>query len=211
MELNHTYKQKFTTGLSYSITQDPITDVAQPESDSSTVSQYVNLNRQHYVALTLTVPLTPTKWWNIYNNAVFFYIHYQGSLAGTSLNRGQGAYTLSSNSTFTMGNGWTAELNGNYNSEQRVGFFVFQPFGQVGVGVQKAVFNKKGTVKLAVTDIFYTTPLRATSRYNNYQENLFLRRDSRVLTLSLGWKIGNDKPTTTNRRSGAEDEKRRAQ
>ncbi|UOG76276.1 TonB-dependent receptor [Hymenobacter tibetensis] len=211
VELSHTFKQKFTTGLSYSVTQDPITDVAQPESDSTTVSQYVNLDRQQYVALTLTAPLSPTKWWNIYNNAVFFYIHYQGSLAGTSLNRGQSAFNISSNSTFTMGNGWSAELNANYNSRQRVGFFIFQPFGQVGVGVQKAVWDKKGTIKLAATDILYTTPLRATSRYNNYQENLFLRRDSRAVTLSLSWKLGNDKATSTTRRTGAEDERRRAQ
>ena len=211
MELNHTFKQKFTTGLSLSLTKDPITDVAQPETDSTTVSQYVNLSRQQYAALTLTVPLTPAKWWNIYNNAVFFYIYYEGSLAGTALNRGQGAFTLSSNSTFTMGKGWSAELNANYNSKQRVGFFIFQPFGQVSVGVQKAVWGKRGNVKLAATDIFYTTPLRATSRYNNYQENLFLRRDSRAVTLSLSWKLGNDNTASTSRRSGAEDEKRRAQ
>ncbi|MDF7810451.1 TonB-dependent receptor [Hymenobacter sp. YC55] len=211
VELSHTFKQKFTTGFSFSVTQDPITDVAQPESDSTTVSQYVNLNRQQYAALTLTAPLTPAKWWNIYNNVVLYYIHYQGSLAGTALNRGRGACSLSSNSTFTFGKGWGAELNGTYESRQRVGFFVFQPFGQVGVGVQKAVWEKRGNVKLAATDIFYTSPLRATSRYNNYQENLFLRRDSRAVTLSLSWKLGNDNSTATNRRSGAEDEKRRAQ
>jgi outer membrane receptor protein involved in Fe transport len=211
LELGHTFKQKFTTSLSYSLTNNPLTDVAQPESSTSTVSMYVNLDRQHYAALTLTAPLAPAKWWNIYNNAVFFYIHYQGSLAGTSLNRGQGAFTLSTNSTFTFGKGWGAELNGNYNSRQRVGFFIFDDFGQVGLGVQKALWDKKATLKLAATDVFYTTPLRAVSRYNNYQENLFLRRDSRVVTLSLGWRLGNDKLTSSNRRTGAEEEKRRAQ
>ncbi|WP_375437201.1 TonB-dependent receptor domain-containing protein [uncultured Hymenobacter sp.] len=211
VELTHTFKQKFTTGLSFSVTQNPITDVAQPESDTSTVSQYVNLTRQQYGALTLTAPLTPAKWWNIYNNVVLYYIHYQGSLVGTALNRGRAACSLSSNSTFTFGKGWSAELNGTYESRQRVGFFVFEPFGQVGLGVQKAVWEKRGNVKLAATDIFYTSPLRAVSRYNNYQENLFLRRDSRAVTLSLSWKLGNDNTTATNRRSGAEDEKRRAQ
>ncbi|WP_257883395.1 TonB-dependent receptor [Hymenobacter sp. DG01] len=211
LELTHTFRQKFTTGLSYSLTRAPITDVAQPESDTSTVSMYVNLDRQHYTALTFTAPLTPAKWWQVYNNAVLYYIHYQGTLAGTALNRGQGAFTLSSNSTFTLGKGWGAELNGNYYSRQRVGFFVFEDFGQVGLAVQKAFWEKQATLKLAATDILYTSPLRATSRYTNYQENLFLRRDSRVVTLSLGWKLGNDKLTATNRRSGAEEEKRRAQ
>ncbi|TGE28951.1 outer membrane beta-barrel protein [Hymenobacter metallicola] len=211
LEVAHTFQQKFTTNLSYSLTADPITDVAQPESRTSTVSMYVNLNRQHYAALTLTAPLTPTKWWQVYNNAVFFYIHYQGTLANTSLNRGQGAFTLSSNSTFTFGKGWGAELSGNYYSRQRVGFFVFQDYGQVNLGVQKALWDRKATLRLAATDIFLTTPLRARSNYNNYQEDLYLRRDSRTATLSLSWRLGNDKLTSTNRRSGAEDEKRRAQ
>ncbi|MBX0290634.1 TonB-dependent receptor [Hymenobacter sp. HSC-4F20] len=211
LELSHTFKQKLTTSLSYSLTNDPITDVAQPESTTSTVSMYVNLRRQHYSALTLTAPLTPTKWWQVYNNAVFFYIHYQGTLAGTALNRGQGAFTLSSNSTFTLGKGWGAELNTSYYSRQRVGFFVFEEFGQVGLGVQKALWDKKATLKLAATDVLYTTPLRATSRYNNYQENLYLRRDTRVVTVSLGWRLGNDKLKASTRRTGAEDENRRAQ
>ncbi|UOQ70526.1 TonB-dependent receptor domain-containing protein [Hymenobacter cellulosilyticus] len=211
LELSHTFKQKFTTALSYSLTTDPITDVAQPENATSTLSRYVNLDRQHYTSLTLTAPLTPAKWWTVYNNAVFFYIHYQGELAGTALNRGQGAFNLSSNSTFTFGKGWGAELSGNYYSRQRVGFFVFQDYGQVNLGVQKALWDRKATLRLAANDIFLTTPLRAQSNYNNYQEDLYLRRDTRVATLSLSWRLGNDKLTSTNRRSGAEDEKRRAQ
>ncbi|RTQ45930.1 TonB-dependent receptor [Hymenobacter gummosus] len=211
LELGHTFKQKFTAAFSYSLTDNPITDVAAPESTTSTVSRYVNLDRQHYAALTLTAPLNPTKWWQVYNNAVFFYIHYQGELSGTSLSRGQGAFNVSSNSTFVLGQGWGAELNANYYSPQRVGFFVFRDFGQLGLGVKKDLWDKKATLKLAATDVLMTSPLHALSRYANYEERLYLRRDSRVLTLSLNWRLGNDKINGTNRRRGAEDEMRRAQ
>ncbi|HEX8658089.1 MAG TPA: TonB-dependent receptor [Hymenobacter sp.] len=211
-ELNYTFKQKFTAGFSYSVTQDPITDVAYPETDSTTVSTDVNLNRQQYAALTLTAPIAVGKWLSIYNNAVLYYIHFEGNLAGTSLRAGQPAYNVNSNSTFTLGKGWGAELNARYDSRQRVGFFEFRPFGQVGVGLKKEVWNRRGTLKLAATDIFYTTPLRATSIYTNYRQELYLRRDSRVLTLSFGWRFGNDKVgSTTRRNGGAEDERRRAQ
>ncbi|GGF07119.1 TonB-dependent receptor [Hymenobacter cavernae] len=212
VELTHTFKQKFTTALSYSITRSPITDVAYPETDTTTVSTYVNLTRQHYLALTFTAPITVGKWLNIYNNAVFYYIHFEGNLAGTSLNKGRPAFSLSSNSTLTLGKGWSGELNASYESRQQVGYFDFRPFGQLNVGLQKAVFGTKGTLKLAATDILYTSPLRATSLYNNYRQDLYLRRDSRVVTLSLAWRFGNDKLTAAGqRKSGAEDEKRRAQ
>ena len=211
MEVNYTFKQKYTAGLSYSVTQDPITDVAYPETDTTTVSTNVNLDQQQYVSLTLTAPITVGKWLSIYNNAVFFYIHYDGTLAGTALQAGQPAFNLSSNSTFTFGKGWGAELNARYNSRQRVGFFEFSDYGQVGIGVKKEVLDRKGTIKLAATDILYTLPFSAVSIYNNYQQDLYIRRDSRVVTLSFAWKFGNEKATTTNRKTGAEDEKRRAQ
>ncbi|MBD2770175.1 TonB-dependent receptor [Hymenobacter sp. BT664] len=211
-ELSYTFNQKFTAGLSYSVTQDPITDVAYPETETTTVSTDVNLDRQQYAALTLTAPITVGKWLSIYNNAVLYYIHFEGNLANTALQAGRAAYNVSSNSTFTFGQGWGAELNARYDSRQRVGFFEFQPFGQVGAGLKKEVWDRRGTLKLAATDIFYTMPLRATSVYNNYRQELFLRRDSRVVTLSFGWRFGNDKvPGTPRRNSGAEDERRRAQ
>jgi len=211
-EVNYTYQQKYTLGLSYSVTQDPITDVAYPETDSTTVSTNVNLDRQQYAALTLTAPVTVGKWLNIYNNAVLYYIHYQGNLAGTSLRAGKPTYNLSSNATFTFGKNWGAELSARYTSAQRVGFFEFQPIGQVGVGIKKDFLDRKATVRLAATDIFLNTPLHATSIYNNYRQELYLRRDSRVVTLSFNWRFGNDKATApTRRNSGAEDERRRAQ
>jgi outer membrane receptor for ferrienterochelin and colicin len=211
MEVNYTFKQKYTAGLSYSVTKDPITDVAYPETDTTTVSTNVNLDQQQYVSLTLTAPITVGKWLNIYNNAVFFYIHYDGTLAGTALRAGQPAFTLSSNSTFTFGKGWGAELNARYYSQQRVGFFEFSDYGQLGIGVKKEVLDRKGTIKLAATDILYTLPFSAVSLYNNYRQDLYIRRDTRVVTLSLAWKFGNEKAATTTRKTGAEDEKRRAQ
>ncbi|RAK66212.1 TonB-dependent receptor [Hymenobacter edaphi] len=211
LELSHTFQQKFTAAVSYSRTADPITDVAVPESTTSTVSKYVNLRRQHYAALTLTAPLTPTKWWQVYNNAVFFYVRYQGELAGTALNRGQGAFNASSNHTFAFGPGWGAELNASYYSAQREGFFVFRDFGQLNLGVKKDLWNRKATLKLAANDVLRTTPLHAVSRYTNYEERLYLRRDARTLTLSLSWRLGGDGPTPANRRRGADDEMRRAQ
>ncbi|MBF9237205.1 TonB-dependent receptor [Hymenobacter sp. BT683] len=211
-EANYTYKQKYTLGLSYSRTDSPITDVAYPETDSTTVSTNVNLDLQHYVALTLTAPFTAGKWLNVYNNAILYYIHYQGNLAGTSLRAGKPTLNFSSNWTATLGKGWGAELNGRYTSAQRVGFFEFKPMGQVGLGIKKDLWDRKGTVRLAVTDIFYTAPLRAVSEYTNYRQDLYLRRDSRVATLSFNWRFGNDKATASpTRRTGAEEERRRAQ
>ncbi|MBD2766646.1 TonB-dependent receptor [Hymenobacter sp. BT664] len=211
VELTHTFKQKYSAGLSYSRTSDPLLGVVQPETDSTVLSTFRNLTRQHYYALTLTAPVDITPWWKTFNNAVLYYNRFSGAVAGTNLDRGGVAVTLTSNHTFTFGKGWSAELSGSYESRQVDGFFVQRPNGEVSGGAQKSLWERKATLKLAVTDLFFTRTGRVTSTYDNYVERFYQRRDSRFMTLSFSYRFGNDKLTPTRRRGGgAEDEKRRA-
>jgi ferric enterobactin receptor len=175
------------------------------------VSTFQNLTRSDYYGLTMTIPVQPTSWWSMDNNLVAYYQRFIGELAGTSLNAGLPAYTINSTNTFTLGHGWTADLTGNYQSHQLYGFLDIQPLGQLNIGLQKSMWNKKGTLKLNMTDIFYTSPFHATSEYANYREQFNQRQDTRVATASLTYRFGNDTLTPSRRRTGgAEDEKRRA-
>ncbi|QNH60608.1 outer membrane beta-barrel protein [Hymenobacter sediminicola] len=212
-ELTHTFRQKYSLGLSYSVTTNPIIGTVQPapEGGRAVVSTNQNLGQQQYTALTLTAPLELAKWWSMTNNLVVYYNHFTGDLAGTRLNAGKAAYNVNSTSSFTIGKGWSADLTAFYQSPEVYGFFQVRPQGQVTAGVQKTVWDRKGTLKLNMTDIFFTDYVRATSSYENYVERFNQRRDSRVATLSFSYRIGNDKVAPTKRRSGgAEEEKRRA-
>ena len=212
-ELTHTFQQKYSIGLSYSVTSDPIIGTVQPADDSTraVVSTSQNLGQQQYLALTLNAPLELAKWWTMNNNVVVYYNHFTGNLAGTNLNAGKAAYNVNSTSTFSLGKGWTIDLTGSYQSPEVYGFFRLRPQGQVTAGIQKSAWDRKGTFKLNVTDIFYTGVTRATSTYNNYVERFYQRGDSRVATFSFSYRFGNEKVAPTRRRQGgAEDEKRRA-
>lgn len=211
VELTHTFKGNVSTGLSYARTSSPIIGVVQPETDSTVISTSVNLTRQDYLALTFTAPLKVAEWWDVHNNAVLYYSHFVGDLAGTNLDKGRPAFNLSSNHTFRMGASWTAELNGSFQSGEQYGFLRVQPLGQVSVGIQKTLWERRATLRLNISDLFYTQKVRALSSYDNYVESFYQRRDSRAGTLSFSYRFGNDKVTPTRRRSGgAEDEKRRA-
>ncbi|MBJ6109752.1 TonB-dependent receptor [Hymenobacter sp. BT523] len=211
VELTHTFKQKYSLGLSYSRTSNPIVGTVEPESESTVISTFRNLDLQHNYALTLTAPVDITKWWKTYNNAVLYYNRFNGAVAGTNLDRGGVSLTLTSNHTFTFGKGWGAELNGSYQSREVDGFFVSRPNGEVSAGVQKSLWERKATLKLAVNDMFFSRVGRVTSTYDNYVERFVMRRDSRFVNLTFGYRFGNDKVAPTKRRTGgAEDEKRRA-
>jgi hypothetical protein len=212
-ELTHTYRQKFSTALAYARTTQPIVNVVQPSPDGGrlVVNQDVNLSTQNFYTLTLTAPLTLTAWWTLYANALLYYNHFTGTLSGTDLNRGQLACNLTANSSFTLPGGWSAELNGLYESREAYGFQRIQPRGQVAAGVQKSLWHKQGTFRLNVADIFYTTPIRATSTYDNFTEIFYSRLDTRLVTAALTYRFGNSKVAAARRRAaGAEEEMRRA-
>jgi ferric enterobactin receptor len=212
-ELTHTYRQKFSTGLAYSRTDQPIVEVTQPSPDGGrvVVNQNVNLSTRHFYTLTLTAPLTPTKWWTLYANLLGYYNRFEGALNGTNLDRGRFACNLAANNSFTLPRGWSAELNGLYESREVFGFQVIQARGQVSAGLQKSLWNKQGTFRLNVADIFYTTPNRATSTYDNFTETYYSRLDTRIVTAALTYRFGNNKVAAARRRAaGADEELRRA-
>jgi hypothetical protein len=185
--------------------------VVQPETDSTVVSTQVNLGKQYYYALTLTAPFEPVKGWQLYTNAVFYYSRFVGNLAGTALDKGRPAFTLSTNSSVVLGKGWSADVNASYQSREQYGFLDVRPNGQLAAGVQKSVLDRKGTIKLNASDILFTSKTRATSSYDNYVERFYQRLDSRMVTLSFNYRFGNEKLAPSRKRSGgAEDEKRRA-
>ncbi|HEY0355794.1 MAG TPA: TonB-dependent receptor, partial [Flavisolibacter sp.] len=205
-EMSYTVKNlNFTLG--YSHTTDPqnmvlskILDVIptfeiKPGQDSNiTVQIPVNLGTSDYVGISSTIPIRISKWWNTINSFNIYYNHFNGNLGGTQLNNGDPAANIRTNNTFTFTKGWSAELNANFNSGGRSGYMVFKPNWGLAVGGQKNIMNGKGTVRLNITDIFWTSRPRATVSYEgSYVENWHAYRESRVANLSFTYRFGNNK------------------
>ena len=212
-ELTHTYRLKFVAALAYARTDQPIVSAVQPSPDGGrlVVNQDVNLTAQDYLALTLTAPLEPAKWWTLYANGVFYYTRFRGHLAGTALDQGQPACQLSASNTFNLPHGWSGELTGAFQSGEIWGFERSTARGQVGVGLLKNFWNKQGSLRLSAADIFYTSPVSATSTFVNFRETFSRREDLRVATATFSYRFGNGKVAAARKRAiGAEDELRRA-
>nr|WP_294905555.1 TonB-dependent receptor [uncultured Lacibacter sp.] len=219
-ELNYTMKNiNFTLGYSRTKNNQNIVitrfkDVFPniPSDDNITVQIPVNLTSSDYYGLTVAAPIRINKWWNMMNNLNVFYNHFNGNLAGTTLNNGKAVVNVSTNNTFTFGKGWTSELFGNYNSGGQYGFMVMRPQWGIGAGVQKSIWKGKGQVRFNITDIFWTNLPRATITYNNYVEIWRAYRETRVANLSFTYRFGNNKVAQARKRTTAsEEERQRAQ
>ncbi|MBC3541771.1 outer membrane beta-barrel protein [Rufibacter sediminis] len=218
-EFTHTFLQKYITKLSYSRTTDNIITVLSPEPDSDPTSeenpvviqQDRNLAQFDYYGLSVSVPITVARWFTSTNNLQAYYGLYQGNLANTNLRNGRPTLNLNSNNSFTLPNGWSAELIGVYQSREIYGFLDVQPIRFLSVGVQKQLWDKKANLKLNLADIFYSNRTRATTALIGYSERFYQRRDTRVATLSFTYRFGKSQVAPSRRRTGgAEEEKRRA-
>ena len=181
-----------------------------PQSENVTVQIPVNLESSEYYGLSVSAPVRISKWWNMINNANVYYNSFNGNLGGSALNAGAPAADVRTNNTFTFKKGWTAELNANYSTGGRYGYMVSKSQWGLAAGVQKTVLKSKGTVRLNVTDIFWTNLPRATITYDNkYIEYWHAYRESRVANLSFTYRFGNNKVAAARRRNTASEEERR--
>jgi outer membrane receptor protein involved in Fe transport len=209
-EVSYTVKQiNFTLG--YSHTKQNTTIVIRPSEteEKVTVQVPVNLDTYDYYGLTIAAPFRFTKWWNAINNANLYYGHYNGSLANTNLNNGTPAANISTNNTFILSKGWTAELNASVNTGGQYGFMKLDPQWGISAGIQKTVLNKKGTIRFNITDIFWTNLPRAVVEFTNYVEHWHAKRESRVANISFTYRFGKNTVAAARRRTTASEEERR--
>jgi outer membrane receptor protein involved in Fe transport len=212
-ELTHTLDQRFITKLSYSRTTDVMvqTLAPAPEGDKLVRQRFENLATLDYYGLTVTAPFTIGNWFNSVNNATFYYGLYSGFLADTDLRNGRPTFNLNSNNSFKLPHNWSAELNGVYRGKEVYGFLDVDPIWFLSAGVQKQFWDKKASLKLNVTDAFYTNKTRGYTTLARYAENFYQRRDTQVATISFTYRFGNAQASPSRRRTGgAEEETRRA-
>ena len=212
-ELNHTFKQKYLTKFSYMFVNKSITEVLIPDEQNSniTIQTNKNINKQWVYTLSGSVPVKPTSWWTINSDVSIYHSYYSGQLSNNTIASGIVSFNAKTLHSFILPKSFTIQVDGFYQYGEWYSFTTIQPFGQCNIAAQKTLKNKRTTIKLAANDIFFTSKFRGSSKYNDYEEHYFVRRDSRTVIVSITHKYGkNGVPGIRSRGTGADDEKQRA-
>ncbi|AZA82757.1 hypothetical protein C1637_23260 [Chryseobacterium lactis] len=211
-ELTYSLSNKYFATLSYSRTSDNITDIIKPvieDGQNVTVQTFENLNSASYFGVYLIAPVKVTKWWDMNNSANFYYGSYTGNVSGTQINnKGNFTFNINSINSFKLGNGFTAEVTGNYKAREVYAYLNMSPNWYLNIGAQKK-FKNNSILKFSFTDVFFTSNIKGQTIYNNYLENFAVKRDTRVVTLSYTYNFGSSKNGQPRKTGGAEDLKQR--
>jgi hypothetical protein len=212
-ELSHIFKQRLITTISYSVTSNVITEVLEPSTtqDRVTIQTDANIANMYYYGISGSYTLPIYNWWTSTINANVYYSRYQGYLANTNLNNGEPTFDINNTNRFTLPYDCSAELGFFYQASQVYGFMELAPQWSLSAGLQKNLWNKKASLKLNVSDIFYHMYNTGSLVFTDYHENFLAKHDTRQGSLTFTYRFGkNTVAPVRKHKSGAEEEQQRA-
>lgn len=205
-QLNHSFKSKYTTALSYNRTSDVMTWVnGQIDSLNTTFEMPQNLNRLVNYGISFTASTSFYDWWSGTHFANLYRNEYTGTTEAGSFNNKTTSYSFNSQNTFKAGKGYTIELSGLYYSGSVYGIARYKGNYMISTGAQKSILKDKGNLKLMVNDIFQSNRYRESTLFQNIDMTTDKRPDSRRVMLSFSYRFGNQNLGNKERKTGSED------
>ena len=209
-QLAHTYNSFFTTTLNYSKTIDIMAEsFDQIDKDTITYVYKDNISSVINYGLSISANVKPAKWWNANIYANVYYNEYEGEIRDKPLKVGMATGIINLSNQFTFSNGWSAEISGFARTKGIEGQILIFPMGQLNLGIQKQVLNKKGTLKLNIRDLLYTMPFKADFEFDTMDIHIYQSRQSRTAGLSFTYRFGKTSFNARERKSGSEEEQNR--
>ena len=210
-EVTHNYKNKYTATLRAKIVDDLILELNE-QDDLTQVNTVIsrNIDRQYLYGIELNAPVDITSWWNVNLNLQSAYEKYVTTTGSEEFIISSPSLIFSSLQAFKFKNNVTAEINGKYESPTVYGIYNFKSIYSVDFAFAKSLLDKKGTVRLRVTDLFNTASNRYTSNFSNLNLSYNDKRDTMMGQLSFSYLFGRHTVKGARKRNtGSESEQRR--
>lgn len=202
--VNYAYGGMLFVSGNYSYTKDAITEVIEQNSEiNQTFQTKVNLDNYHSASLTISSAIPWKEFGMTRVNLTSFYNGFQSVIPSGTLDNQSVGFNVYIGNEFNLPWNITMELNQNYQSGLVYGLFEIAPQFGTDIGFSKDVLNGKGNIKIGLDDIFYTRYSRVKIRQDDISLDVFERRDSRRVKLSLSYNFGNNKVKQARRRSTA--------
>jgi iron complex outermembrane recepter protein len=210
VELTHTFMGFINTSIGYSHVRDFATQATDTIKNATFVQQK-NLELQQIYSFNIGAPTPIKPWWNGYVNIWFNHQQFNGKIGVNVVDQAINMYGGYLQQAFTLGKDYSMEISGWFSGPSVWGgTWRTRPQGGVDLGVQKQLLQKKATIKVSVTDIFFTSPWSATNDFGG----VFIRGggnwESRTARLSFSYRFGSSNIKKARERStGLESEKNR--
>ncbi|ULQ56953.1 TonB-dependent receptor [Flavihumibacter rivuli] len=206
LTFSYTYKQLLTGTITYTKTSDTFLEAIRLIGNNY-LSRPDNLGSSEFIGFSINSNTKPAKWWTLNIFADVQQRHFEGQLYNTYMDTSAVYFGTNFTNQFQLGKDWSAELGGTYRTSVLVGQVSLDEFWVINTGIQKKILDKKGTIKLAVRDIFYSAIRYGQINFLRQADAGFRNRsDSRVFTLSFTYRFGKSSQQSRGNRSRSSEE-----
>ncbi len=194
VSLTHTYKYKLNTTLTYSHIKDVFGQLVDTAHGIKGYLINSNIASQDIASLNISYPFQYQNY-SLFTNVSTFYSTYKADYGmARNFNLDTWSVNLYAQNSYRFGQGWSAEVSGFYASPSIwQGTMKAGAVWSVDAGVQKQVFNGKGTIKLSATDVFKSMQWTAYSNFAGQDVAVAGRYESRQVRLHFSYRFGNKK------------------
>lgn len=205
-KLAHTYKYKLNTSLSYSFISDFFAQITQADGPTRNFLMQRNVANQKVWNLGISYPFSPAKWWEVYMNVQASNSSFAGNDANF-VSITQNNMNIYGQNTFTLPQKIKLEVSGWFSSPSIWGgTFRTKSLGSLDIAVQKKILKDRINVRMAVSDVFFTSPWRGDFQFGDLAIRGNGGFESRQFRLTLSYNFGNSNVKATQRKTGVEDE-----
>ncbi|MCU0341978.1 MAG: TonB-dependent receptor [Spirosomaceae bacterium] len=209
LELTYTYNNAVTFTLQGGVARDVILESIEQVSNIF-YSRPGNFGRKEFYGLTVNGGWPIAKWWTLQVYTEVIRNTFKANLYNQKLDLSRWHWVLMPTNVFQIGKTWNAELAGSYQTRILVGQFIVIPVWTVRAGVSKKILKGAGSLKLAVSDVFYTQqPGGDIQAIANSTASWLSFLDSRVATLTFSWRFAKGQNLRLRQTGGADSEKGR--
>lgn len=208
-ELSHTYKNFLTTTLEYSIATNLI-DETNEQRGTIYYSRPGNFGKQTVYGVSVNGNFKIGKWWMLQLYTECKNIAVNSLMYGQQINVQRWYWYIGPNNQFTITKKLSAELGGSYITKVRSGQFLTIPVWQMRAGASYKLWNGKGSVKVNLSDVFYTNqPGGDILNVANSRANWLSYLDTRVISVGFSYRFSKGKAFQARQSGGADTEKER--
>jgi iron complex outermembrane receptor protein len=211
--LSYNYNKAFLFTLYNSIVSNAYEFPFYQQNDATKVNITTreNLGRVYSYGIKAFVPIVFTTWWNANFNLDAAYQRYVAYPVNGNLDKGTQDITFSTTQSFIISKTLTAEINGKYESPSFYGISQFKADYSVDAGIAQQLFDKRGSLKLNITDIFNTLHTNGSTNYQNLNLTVVDKKESQVARLTFTYRFGRSSiKATSTHTTGTEEEQKRA-
>jgi iron complex outermembrane receptor protein len=212
IELSYTYNKTIVTTLYAHIVSnfDEFNFGEQNDTSKVNINTQINFGRVYNYGIKFFAPVVFTGWWSANFDVDAGYQRYVAYAANGNLNKGTQDIIFHSTQHFDLGNNYTAEIAGYYESPSFYGINQLKAYYSADARIGKQLFNKRGSIKLEATDIFNTLRDRSFTNYENLNIHGMDKIESQVVRLTFSYRFGKTSLKTTAHQTGNEEEQKRA-